>query len=46
MPNGAATVGLQIGAGLSAEFNQPKPDPMLNSMVWADLGARYATLRV
>ncbi len=30
----------------SAEFNQPKPDPMLNSMVWADLGARKATLRV
>ena len=30
----------------SAQFNQPKPDPMLNSMVWADLGARDATLRV
>ena len=30
----------------SAQFNQPKPDPMLNSMVWADLGERKATLRV
>jgi hypothetical protein len=30
----------------SAQFNQPKPDPMLSSMVWADLGARKATLRV
>jgi hypothetical protein len=30
----------------SAQFNQPKPDPMLSSMVWADLGAQDATLRV
>ena len=30
----------------SAQFNQPKPDPMLNSMVWADLGGQKATLRV
>lgn len=30
----------------SAQFNQPKPDPMLNSMVWANLGAQTATLRV
>jgi hypothetical protein len=30
----------------SAQFNQPKPDPMLSSMVWADLGSRKATLQV
>ena len=30
----------------STQFNQPKPDPMLSSMVWADLGAQKATLRV
>ena len=30
----------------SALFNQPKPDPMLSSMVWADLGSRRAALRV
>ncbi len=35
-----------IDKASSAQFNQPRPDPMLSSMVWADLGAEKATLRV
>ncbi len=34
------------GGFTTAHFNQPKPDPMLGSLVWADLGSRAATLRV
>lgn len=30
----------------STQFNQPKPDPMLGSMVWANLGLRTAILRL
>ncbi|MGB0075681.1 MAG: hypothetical protein WBP71_22215 [Terracidiphilus sp.] len=36
----------EMSGASSVQFNEPMPDPMLGSMVWADLGSRTETLWV